>query len=252
MGAQKPNRARWPAMAIAILATALAAGLPAAAHHSHHHPHFKGEREPEGVVLWFNSVLRASGVPKDQLLSLCVTNQVISWREGNRTETIQVPDAIVAFKPWETFAHTYFGLGRWDTSAPNAQAVSDTFMSGVAVPLPDGPPRNARNLTWTAQFSTNTPGVTVRWEWSAASYTRFSDDYNALGLAVADIVSGKGKQRTVDEAGTPVAFKAFVADDDDGDDCDDDDDGSVFTGERSPTIVAPATVTGICAGGGVS
>jgi hypothetical protein len=252
MGAHNPNLASWPGMAIAILATILAAGLPAEAHHFDHHPHFKGKSEPEGVVLWFNSVLRASGVPRDQLLSLCVTNQVISWREGNRTESIQVPDAIVAFKPWETFAHTFYGLAHWDTSAPNAQAASDTFMSGVAVPLPDGPPTNARNLTWTAQFSTNTPGVTVRWEWSVASYTQFSDNYNALGLAVSDIVAGKGKNRTVDDAGTPVAFKAFIAGDDDDDDCDDDDDGSAFIGERSATIVAPAAVTGICAGGGIS
>jgi hypothetical protein len=251
MGAHKSNRAGWPAMAVAIAATVLAAGLPAAAHHFHHDPHFKGRHQPEGVVLWFNSVLRASGVPKNALLSVCVTNQVISWREGNRTESIQVPDAIVAFKPWETTTHTFFGLAHWDTSAPNAQAASDTFMSGVAVPMPDGPPRNARNLTWTAKFTTNTPGVTVRWEWSAASYTRFSDDYNALGLAVADVVTGKGKHRTVDDAGTPVAFKAFVVDDDD-DDCDDDDDESVFTGDRSDTLVAPAMVTGICAGGGIS
>jgi hypothetical protein len=251
MGALKGYRAIGPGMAAAFLAMVLAAGLPAAAHDGHHH--FKGKHEPQGVVVWFNSTLRASGLPQGQLVSLCVTNQVISWREGNHITSIQVPDAIVSFKPWETTTHTFYGLGHWDTSAPPAQAANDTFMSGLAVPMPGGPPANARDVTWTAQFTTNTPGVTVRWEWGGASYTKFSDDYNALGLAVSDVVSGTGKHKTVDEAGTPVAFKAFaVSDDDDDDDCDDDDDGSVFTGDRSATIKAPAIVTGICADGGAS
>ena len=251
MGATKANRAGWTGVAAAILASVLAAGFPAAADDGHHH--FKGQHVPQGVVLWFNSALRASGLPQGQLVSLCVTNQVITWREGDHTESIQVPDAIVAFKPWETLSHTFYGQGHWDTSAPPAQAANDTFMSGIAVPLPDGPPKNARNLTWTAQITTNTPGITVRWDWGAASYSKFSDDYNALGLAVSDIVSGTGKHRTVDEAGTPVAFKDFAVsgDDDDDDDCDDDD-GSIFTGNRSATIRQPAIVTGICAGGGVS
>jgi hypothetical protein len=249
MGATKANRAGRTGVAAAILASVLAAGFPAAAHDGHHH--FKGKHEPQGVVLWFNSALRASGFSQGELVYVCVTNQVISWREGGHIESIQVPDAIVAFKPWETTSHTYFGLGHWDTSAPPGQAANDTFMSGIAVPMSDGPPANARNVIWTALFTTNTPGITVRWEWGAASYTKFSDDYNALGLAVSDIVSGTGKHRTVDEAGTPVAFKDFaVSSDDDDDDCDDD--GSVFTGERSATIKAPAIVTGICAGGQVS
>jgi hypothetical protein len=247
MGARKANRAGWTGVATAILATVLAAGFPAAAHDGHP-PHFKSKPEP--VVLWFNSVLWASGLPPGEMVSLCVTNQVISWREGNHTESIQVPDAIVAFKPWETTTHTFFGLGHWDTSAPPAQAANDTFMSGIALPLPDGPPRNARDLTWSAQFTTNTPGVTVSWEWGVASYSKFGDDYNALGLAVSDIISGAGRHRTLDEAGTPVAFKDFVVPK--GYDKDGDEDESVYTGNRSDTIRQPAIVTGICAGGGVS
>lgn len=260
MGARTSNRAGWPAMAIAILATTLAAGLPAAAHHFHHHSHYKykGKHEPAGKFVWFNSILRASGVPKDQVVSVCVTGQAISWYEGTRLQTIRVPDAIVAFKPYETFAHTFYGQGLWDTSAPNAQAARDTFMSGIAVPRLSAPAGNARNLTWTARFTTITPGVTVHWAWGKASYKKFSADYNALGLAVADIVTGRGKHRKVDEAGTPVAFKADVADDGDDydydhdDDCGDDDDEPDYVGDRSDTIVAPAEVTTTCTGGGVS
>jgi len=266
MGAHTTNRAGLPVMAIAILAMALAAGLPAAAHHFGHHSDSKGEHVPEGKFVWFNAILRVSGVPKDQPLTLCVTNQVINWSEGTRLQTIHVSDAIVAFKPWETYAHTFYGLGHWDTSAPNAQAARDTFMSGMVVPRASAPSGKARNVTWAARFSTSTPGVTVHWAWGKASYKKFSDDNNALGLAVADIVTGTGRHRTVDEAGTPVAFKADVADDDDDDgyasgygygyrhddddDCGDDDDDPDYVGDRSDTIVAPADVTTTCAGGG--
>ena len=124
-------------------------------------------------------------------------------------------------------------------------------MSGIAVPRASGPAGNARNLTWSARFSTSTPGVTVHWAWGKASYKKFSDDYNALGLAVADIVTEKGKHRTVDEAGTPVAFKADVVDDDD------DDDSATMTTTTSPTTSASAAipsslpqVTTTCTGGG--
>src|SRR5262245_33860519 len=108
MGAHKAIRA--------TLAVVLATAFPVAAGGSSNGKHCGGKSDPKAVVAWFNAAMRAKNIPADKLVNICVKNQVISWREGNRVERVEVPDAKIAFKPWETTAHTYFGADAWDTS----------------------------------------------------------------------------------------------------------------------------------------
>ena len=231
MGAAIRNPAVWSGMAAAILGAALACPPAFAATSTIAiSPDFNGKRAPGGIVLWFNSVVRVKGMVPAQPVTVCITGQVISWRDGKNVVSARVPDAQVAFKPWESQSWTRFGGGHWDTSAPWSQSRADTFMSGVAIPLPGAVPPNARNVTWTAQFGADAP-VSLQWRAGVATYTLFSDDYQALGIVPVDRVTTAGRVRSVDVAGTPVALKAFVLarPGEDGNDSN----GTVYTGHRS-------------------
>jgi hypothetical protein len=210
MGAAILNPAVWSGMAAAILGAALACPPASAASSTIAiSPDFNGKRAPGGIVLWFNSVVRVKGMGPSQPVTVCVTNQVVSWRDGNNVVSARVPDALVSFKPWESLSWTRFGGGHWDTSAPWSQSRADTFMSGVAIPLPGTVPPNARNVTWTAQFGADAP-ISLQWRAGVATYTRFGNDYDALAVVPVDRVTTVGGVRSVDFAGTPVALKPFV------------------------------------------
>jgi len=198
MGAAIRNPAVWSGMAAAILGAALACPPAFAATSTIAiSPDFNGKRAPGGIVLWFNSVVRVKGMVPAQPVTVCITGQVISWRDGKNVVSARVPDAQVAFKPWESQSWTRFGGGHWDT---------------------------------TAQFGADAP-VSLQWRAGVATYTLFSDDYQALGIVPVDRVTTAGRVRSVDVAGTPVALKAFVLarPGEDGNDSN----GTVYTGHRS-------------------
>jgi hypothetical protein len=48
--------------------------------------------------------------------------------------------------------------------------------------VPPGFNAASANVTWNGTFGTNTPGVTMQWQWGAAVYTSpcFTTDYNAI------------------------------------------------------------------------
>jgi hypothetical protein len=223
MGASQANRATWTGMAAAILVFS----LPEA---------HAGKAQPIPVVLWFNATLQIQGAPIDRPVTLCAKRQVISWTEGRQAKSVAVPDAIISFKPWENQASTFQGHGKWDTSAPAVGNSTDTFMSGVSMPLLAGVSAIANNMSWRVQFESDTPGLTVRWNWGVAPYLRFPEDLNALRV----VAMSNRTQR----AGMPSAFKLFAALPGG-----DDERGIRFTGPRSSTVVASAPKTFGCGGG---
>jgi hypothetical protein len=232
----KHTMAARKGLKMAVLAAALASALPAAAELSAvtHRLNMSGKQSPNGMVLWLNSVIRPRGIPRNQAVTICVTQQVISVRIGADTELIEVPDAVITFKPWETQGHVYSGGTKWETSMPSSQVMNGaTFMSGETYPLPSGLPRDLRTMTWTARFESDTPGVSVQWQWGAAAYTQFSDHYDALNVA-------SGGRFQPDAAGTPTSFKDFAIGDIN--------DATRFTGLRSTVTNATAEVTGRCGG----
>jgi virginiamycin B lyase len=52
--------------------------------------------------------------------------------------------------------------------------------------------------------------VTVQWKWSAAVYTQFNNDYNALGVKPVD-ANNTSQYLNSDHAGTPENYKSFLA-----------------------------------------
>ena len=236
MGAFTANRATWTGVAAAILAFPLTAALPAAADSLAGTTAHPDRAKPIPVVLWFNATLRIQGAPLDRPVTLCAKRQVISWTEGRQTISVAVPDSIVSFKPWENAASTFYGRGKWDTSAPAIGNSTDTFMSGVAMPLLAGVSAIARNMSWRVQFEADTPGLTVQWNWGAAPYLSFPEDLNAL-----KVVSMSNRTQ---RAGMPAAFKLYAALPGG-----DDERGVRFTGVRSGTVTASAPRTFGCGGG---
>jgi hypothetical protein len=64
-------------------------------------------------------------------------------------------------------------------------------------------------VTWSGVFTSDTPGVTLQWQWAAAVYTSFNSDYNALGVKPVDD-NHASQYQNGDHAGTPENYKAFV------------------------------------------
>ncbi len=188
-----------------------------------------------GNTIWFDSVLSAKppkgpdGILEMDLsnhtVNVYVTNGTITFTANNTTYNLPVPDAMITFTPTVTAATTTFDSvnNRWVTTVPSADLTKhlqqfdipgEIFASGLAFPVPAGGlPGGISNVTWSAAFTTDTPGVTLRWEWGAAVYSTFTTNYNLLGVGVKSGDDGKGHCQwdgNGDRAGTPENFKQYL------------------------------------------
>ncbi len=166
-----------------------------------------------GDYLWFNSeAVNVANIPSSGA-KLYVTNATITINGG---APISVPNAVVNFSSTATSATTSWDLvnSRWSTVVPratvNGSATIHTFLDGLALLVPAGGfPNGIESMTWSAAFSTDSPGVTFQWQWGAAEYTSFSAVYgngtnnNLLGVVPVD---------GTDPAGTPSSYKASLTD----------------------------------------
>jgi SdrD B-like domain len=74
----------------------------------------------------------------------------------------------------------------------------------VVNPLPGG----ESPVTWQANFTSETPGLNVSWKWSAAVYSNFNTDLNALGVKASDgLLGGLLGSRA---AGTPQNYTPYL------------------------------------------
>jgi len=185
---------------------------------------FNGTAIGAGRTIWFNSHMKVTGLPAAQAVTISITNLTVSLG-GN---TYVVPNASITFSPSAASASTSFdtGTNTWITTIPTSQAGNDPFISGLALTLPAGLAGGADPVVMSGDFS-STAAVSIDWQWSAAVYTTFSTDYNALGVTVV----GAG------HSGTPVNFEGYVTGGARGGG------GSNFTGSNSATghVAVPAT-----------
>lgn len=167
---------------------------------------FNGTAIPAGSTVWFSSVGKVSGVGATTA-TIELTNATIT--SGNFT--VAVPDAVVTISPLVTTATTTFdaGTNTWYTQVPRSGFSGNLFLSGAALPVPAGLPGSIKPVVWQADFTTDTPGVNVNWQWAAAAYTTFGTDYNGLGVKPVDGGTA-GPFSNSDHAGTPENFKHFV------------------------------------------
>jgi hypothetical protein len=189
---------------------------------------FNGTAIAAGSTVWFNSVLKVSGLGAAPV-TLDVANGEIDFTANGTAYAVAVPDATITFTPGGTAATTTFNAGSntWVTSVPSNEG-GNVFLAGVALPTPAGLPGGINPVSWHADFSSATAGLTVNWQWAAAVYKSFGTDYAALGVKPVDSNS-LSQYANSDHAGTPEDFKSFVTGGSRGGG------GSNFTGSYSAT-----------------
>jgi len=171
---------------------------------------FNGTPIAAGNYIWFNSVVKASGLGSKPV-TLRLDASTITFTANSVPYTLNVPNALITFDPAVTQATTTFdnGTNTWKTTVPSSGLAGNTFLSGLAFKVPTNFPGGIKPVTWNGTFTTDTPGISFQWKWGAAVYTSFSSDYNALGVKPVD--DNKASQyKNSDHAGTPENFKSFV------------------------------------------
>ncbi|HEX5234993.1 MAG TPA: Ig-like domain repeat protein [Silvibacterium sp.] len=133
-----------------------------------------------GGYLWLTAVIHNVAGLKGGQAKLYLTNSTIQFTAGGNTQTVNVPNAVVTLNSVSaTTPKTSYDLtnGRWITSVPAADLTGNTFVTGVAIPVPAGGfPSGIQNLSWSAAFSTDTP-LTFQWQWSAGVYSTLGSCY---------------------------------------------------------------------------
>ncbi|HKB05572.1 MAG TPA: hypothetical protein VKD90_25330, partial [Gemmataceae bacterium] len=167
---------------------------------------FNGTPIAAGSTVWFSSVLNVSG------LSLQTTTvRVDGGTITSPNFAVAVPNAVITFTPLALQAVTTFdaATNTWHTTAPRTGLSGNVFLAGAALPAPAGLPGGITPVTWRANFTSETPGLNLSWKWSAAVYTRFNTNMNAVGVKPNDGLLGSA-YLNFHNAGTPENYDQFV------------------------------------------
>jgi hypothetical protein len=207
---------------------------------------FNATAIPSGDKIWFSSVANVSGVATNAV-NIFVTNQTISFSDTlNGTTTnysLTLPNAVLTLSASATTATTSFNtsLNQWVTTAPTGLS-GTVFLSGYTLALPSGLHGGNNPVTWSANFTTDTTGVSLNWQWAAAAYSSFGSTFSLLGVKPCDSNTASSYLNS-DHAGTPESYKTLVTGGARGGG------GSNYTGSYSATAaVAPTASSGFISG----
>jgi hypothetical protein len=170
---------------------------------------FNGTAMAANDTLWFSSVAKVQGLGSGSA-TIELSNQSISFDAGGASFTYSVPNAVVTLSPSATTAVVSFNdaISTWTTTAP-AQFSGNVFLSGLAVPLPNGLPGGIHNVTWQLDATSDTAGLKINWQWAAAAYTTFGADQASLGVKAVDD-NHFAPYSNSDHAGTPENFMSYL------------------------------------------
>jgi hypothetical protein len=171
-----------------------------------------------GNYIWFNAAVNNLKNLGSGQVKLYLTNSTISFTANNTTYNVAVPNAVVTFNSasQSSGAKTTYDTtnNRWNTAVSPSALTGNTFITGLAIPVPANFPTGIQNVTWSAAFTTDAPGVTLNWQWGAAVYpSSFGSTYattsnsNVLGVNAED---GAADANGTDAAGTPETYKTSV------------------------------------------
>ncbi|HET9393302.1 MAG TPA: hypothetical protein VFO29_07285 [Candidatus Rubrimentiphilum sp.] len=177
-----------------------------------------------GTTAWFNSSMTASGngfnLVNIYMTSVKVTfttpgapppkDQKDSDKPQPVTSTVNLPDSVITISPSAIAGSVLFhdDAQAWHEIVPTG-IPGYFFADGGRYAVSDGL-KDAKNATWSAVISTDTPGISLNWRWAAASYTTLGADYNGMGVKPMDDKSATAYPND-DFAGTPENFKASLA-----------------------------------------
>ena len=165
---------------------------------------FNGTSVAAGTFIWFNAHFKANNVPKNGV-TMDFTNGNISFTAGGTSYSLAVPNAKITFSTRATCTSTIFDsvTNTWMTTVP-ISGDDEIFLTGLAWPVPSGglaPGANPVNFTGTYSSETNAPGLSIQMQWSAAAYSTFTTDYNALQIKAGHQTACG--QNNGDHSGTP-------------------------------------------------
>ncbi len=194
---------------------------------------FNSDTIPAGDYIWFSSEAKVSGVGSTPV-TLHINNQTIDFTSNGNSYSLNVPDSTIVLDPAATTAGTSYGANGWSVSAPGTYTgnifvsglgwqVTNTLegstvnnllgnglgglvgglLGGLGGQLTSG---SVQNVTWSADFSTDTSGISLNWGWEAAVYNNFTANESAIQVKTV----GNGQVDTFhnsDPAGTPENFK---------------------------------------------
>lgn len=172
---------------------------------------FNGTPLSAGNSIWFNSHLKVSGL-KGREAVVHVRDAMIRFSANGVTYQLPVEPSEIHFAPATDYSFTVYDEINlhWITEISRANLGNNVFAGGYIFVVPAGGlPGGIKPVTWTATITTDTPGLKVAWQWSAAVYTPFGQYLNELGVKEAD-----GPEETsfadATKAGTPWYLKEFV------------------------------------------
>jgi hypothetical protein len=177
-----------------------------------------------GDTIWFNSAGRVSGANVNNS-TIQITDATVTFTASGSAYTVNIPDTSVTLTMLATSAYTSFSESGWQITAP-PEFDGNVFLGGGSLRAPSsgggllggllgglglagGLPGGITNVTWTANFTSDTPGLTVNWQWGAAVYSNFSSSPANLAIKTVDDPS-IDQFHNSDRAGTPENFKQFV------------------------------------------
>ena len=143
---------------------------------------FNGTFVPAGTYLWFNSHFKANNVTNGTVIDF--SKGSISFTAGGTSYNLAVPDAEITFSSSVSCTSTTFDTlnNRWVTTVP-VSGDDEIFLTGLAWPVPTGGlPGGANPVNFNGTYSSSTTGVSIQMQWSAAAYSKFTTDYNALNI----------------------------------------------------------------------
>lgn len=155
-----------------------------------------------GSYIWFNSVVAVKNRGTDPAILRFTGSKILL----NGVQYV-VPDAEVRFTSVSQASTTFDGT-KWVTEVPLGYT-GNVFLSGLALPLPNGLRGGVKGVTWSGNMTTDKAGITASWKWAAAVYKTFSSDYNRINAKPVD-GDKLNAYHNSDHAGTPEHFKAYV------------------------------------------
>ena len=197
---------------------------------------FNGTAIAKGDYIWFSSVTSFPG--NNSRVKVLMRDSKIEFSDGAKTYKIDGPkmritvgESNLKFK-FDRRGAGKFGKhadrkGTFRLKAPLNTAGND-LLNGVAYKVPVDLPGGIQNVTWSAKFYSKNGVKAMHWQWGAAVYTRFSNNYRKLQVKPLD--DNHYPPNNSDHAGTPEAFKNFVIGGATGGG------GSNYTGGLGPTV----------------
>ncbi|MGA7355534.1 MAG: hypothetical protein WBW76_08895 [Candidatus Cybelea sp.] len=165
---------------------------------------------PTGSTIWFSSVLEGVQSDAGDLGKTPVRIDVRQSRIafGLWPYVITMPDSTIMLDPSSREPERWWvGHSSWSVTYAPSQ-IPEAFYDGAPYAVPATfVPGYSGPVTWTATFTSSRPGITVRWAWSAAVYSRFG--VNGW-LLVKPLTAPVTQFQNNDAAGTPELFKQYV------------------------------------------